>query len=323
MPFEGEKNESGDRRARVPNEGGEGAVTAWEQLRRRRLQEGGWKAGPDHTEPAVKGGDVEKKPASAKRPVTDRLAEVLKSAEDLSGKEALPGGRDFEGVVTDVPFNAKNVRSKRWYLSYSLRALSMLQSKRFGKNIVLNFPETDWESLRPALETFSRLPYLLHTKFKGRKYVSAREYDKAAKAMLNEHGDVFGKTGALQAVLAYHRAYGKMQTARKPVEKTDKVNLILNIKMRKRGTSRSSKPQSGGRIAVNKPRGEISIPKALQDLPDAPPSLYGKVGYGPLGGGDFPDGVTMMTSSRYNSQWEIVKVFYNDGKEKKYRRRLK
>lgn len=322
MQFEGGKNEGGDRRARVPNEGGEGAITAWEQIRRQRLQEGGWKEGPDHTEPAVKGGDIERKPSN-RSAEGKRSDAALSTAEELRGREALPVGRDFEGAVTDVPFNARNVRSKRWYLSYSLRALSMLQSMRFGKNVVLNFPETDLKSIYPALETLSRLPYLLHVKFKGKKYVSAREYDRAAKEMLNAHGDVFGKTGALQAVLAYHRAYGKMQAARKPIEKTDKVNLILNMKMRKRGQTRSSKPQGGGRIAVNKPRGETAIPKALQDLPDAPPGLYAKVGYGPGGGGNLPDGATITTSSRYNSQWEIVKVFYKDGSEKVYRRRLK
>ncbi|MBI4235056.1 hypothetical protein HY604_02025 [Candidatus Peregrinibacteria bacterium] len=293
MPFEGgtASHESEHEKSEASNEGG---LTAWEQLRRRRLQEGGWHEGPQHGKKPVRGGDVV------------RVNAALATAKNL-----------FEGVVTDVPFNAKIIRSRRWYAIYSLRASSLLFVLRQGKTVILNFPGTDLKQLFPVLETFSKLPYLLHVKFKGKKYVSAREYDRAAKELLSQYGDVFGKTGALQAVLAYTRARQKMQNLKNPPVSGAKVSFILNMKTTRRGSRRPANAPT----AMPKPL--AAIPPALRDLPDAPPGLYEKVEYGPGGGGTLPEGVNLISSRRVNKQWEKLTVYYRNGQVREYRRRLR
>lgn len=299
MPIEGEKHEAEHGKAQHPDQGGEGAVVSWEQLRRRRLQEG-WKEGPGAGKKPVKGENV------------------------IPEHEAVHEGRSFGGVVTDVPFNARTVRSKSWYGIYSLRASSLLQFERFGRKIIFNFHGVDLKQLYPVLQTFSRLPYLLHKKFEGRKRVSAREYDKAAKEILNAQGDVFGETGALQAVLAYWRAYLKMQAARKPGDNMHGVNLVLNVKTTRRGAVRAKRSGSVPvlRSGPKQVQG-IVIPKALQHLPDAPPGLPENQSYGPYGGGNLPRGVNLFSTKPFNSQWEIVTLGYADGRMIYYRRRKK
>lgn len=316
MPIEGEKHEAEHQEA--SDQGGEGAALSWEQLCRRRLQEG-WQEGPSHRQPAVRGGDVGRKPLNGKRPEA-----VSRSAEDLIRKETLPEGRNFEGVVTDVPFDARRIRSKSWYGIYSLRASSLLQFERFGRKIIFNFHGVDLKQLYPVLQTLARLPYLLHKKFEGRKRISAREYDKAAKEMLNAQGDVFGKTGALQAVLAYWRAYLKMQAARKPGDNMHGVNLVLNIKTTRRGAALAKRSGSAPALRSGpKQATTIAIPKALQHLPDVPPGLPEKQSYGPYGGGNLPRGVNLFSTKSFNLQWEIVTVGYADGRMIDYRRRKK
>lgn len=222
----------------------EGGSSGWKGVRERKLKEG-FMEGPREGQPAA-----EYDPRTQLNIEGDRAAKTMSSAEKPPRKF-----REIEGFITDKPFNANKIRSREWYSIYAVRAANMLRSYNNGRKITLDFEGPTKEQIISALQVISRLPLTLHenlTKNGPPKIstLSSREYDAAAKKLLNGLGvDIWGETGILQIILAYWRGYRKLKDKS---EKNRDINFVLKFRESHGRKTKSAKPKRRISTITNK-----------------------------------------------------------------------